>query len=112
MDKIKDDNYYIQKALIEIKIIIEYSNGLDYTRLISNRRNLDAIIFRLEQLIEQVKNLSNEFKAKHSNIPWGDIIGFRNGLVHEYGETDYTTVYEVISKDIYELKELFELSLK
>ena len=74
----------------------------------SDGKNIDATIFRLQQMIEHIKNLSIEFKGKHNEIPWGDIVGFRNGLVHEYGSTDYSTVFEVVSKDIYGLKELFE----
>lgn len=108
----KNDAYYMEKALLEIEIIINYTKGLSYEEFMSDGRNIDATVFRLEQLIEHIKNLSPEFKNNHSNIPWGDIIGFRNGLVHEYGKTDYTTVYEVVSKDIYELKELFESNLK
>ena len=104
----KDDVYYMQKSLIEIEIIIKYTKGLSYEEFMSDGRNIDATIFRLEQMIEHIKHLSTEFQQKHNNIPWGEIMGFRNGLVHEYGETDYTTVYEVVSKDIYELKELFE----
>ena len=104
----KNDAYYMKKALVEIEIIIRYTKGLSYEEFMSDGRNIDATIFRLEQMIEQIKHLSPEFKREHSSIPWGDIIGFRNGLVHEYGKTDYTTVYEVVNRDIYELKELFE----
>lgn len=104
----KNDIYYMEKALAEIEIVIKYTQGLSYGEFMSDGRNIDATIFRLEQMIERIKHLSPEFQQKHNNIPWGDIIGFRNGLVHEYGKTDYTTVYEVVSKDIYELKELFE----
>ena len=68
-------------------------------------------MFRLQQMIEKIKNISQEYKSIHNEIPWGDIIGFRNGIVHYYGKTDYITVYEIISKDIYQLKELFENSL-
>lgn len=104
----KDDVYYMQKALVEIEMIIKYTKGLSYKDFMSDGRNIDATIFRLEQMIEHIKHLSLEFRRKHNNVPWGDIIGFRNGLVHEYGKTDYTTVYEVVSKDVYVLKELFE----
>lgn len=38
-------------------------------------------------------------------IELGQIIGFRNGIVHDYGKTDYNIVYEIISSDIYLLKE-------
>lgn len=40
-----------------------------------------------------------------------DSMGFRNGIVHKYGETDYLTVYETITKDIYDLKEFLETIL-
>ena len=104
----KNDIYYMEKALFEIEIIIEYTKGLSYEEFMSDGRNIDATLFSLGQMIEHIKYLSTEFRQEHNNIPWGEIIGFRNGLVHEYGKTDYTTVYEVVSKDVYELKELFE----
>ncbi len=104
----KNNSYYMEKALDEIEIIVKYTKGLSYDEFMSDGRNIDATMFRLEQMIEHIKHLSPEFKEKHNDIPWGDIMGFRNGLVHEYGKTDYSTVYEVISKDIYKLKELFE----
>lgn len=107
----KDDAYYMKKALSEITIIINYTKGLSYDEFMSDGRNIDATIFRLEQMIEHIKHLSIEFRDRHNYIPWGDIIGFRNRLVHEYGETDYTTVYEVVNKDIYALKELFETNI-
>ncbi len=104
----KDDVFYMKKALAEIEIIIEYTDGLSYEEFMNDGRNVDATMFRLEQMIEHIKHLSPEFKEEHDDIPWGEIMGFRNGLVHEYGKTDYTTVYEVVSKDIYILKDLFE----
>ena len=109
MDNKKDDVYYMRKALEEIGYIIEYTKGIDsYEQFMLDRRNLDSVMFRLIQLVEHIKNLSKEFRNEHSNIAWGQIIGFRNGIVHEYGKTDYTIVYETVTENIYELKELFE----
>lgn len=111
MDNNKNDSYYMNKALLDINTIITYSNKKTYDEVINDGQLVDTIMFRLIQLVENIKNISREFKAEHHEIPWGDIIGFRNGIVHEYGETDYTTVYEIITKDIYQLKELFECCL-
>ena len=107
----KSDNFYIQKILGEIEVIIGYTKNLSYIEFMSDGRNVDATMFRLQQMIEHIKNLSIEFKQSHDEIPWGDIIGFRNGIVHEYGATDYSTVYEIITNDIYKLKTLFEENL-
>jgi len=108
----KDDAVYMEQAIIDINAVIGYTKGYSYEQFISDIRTIDATMFRLQQMIEKIKNLSLDFRIKHKEIPWGDIVGFRNGIVHEYGKTDYTTVYEIITKDIYELKELFENELK
>ena len=72
---------------------------------------IDAVMFRLIQLIENIKKLSNNFKEQNSEIPWGKIIGFRNGIVHEYGKTDFTIVYETITSDLDQLIKVFEAAL-
>ena len=107
----KNDKYYMEKALVEIDAIIRYSKNMSYDELMQNEQTVDSVMFRLIQLIENIKDISTAYKLEHNEIPWGDIIGFRNGIVHEYGQTNYTTVYEIISRDIYQLKELFESDL-
>ena len=103
----KNDPYYMKKALIEIGYLEKYCSGLSYDEFLLDSKTNDAIMFRLVQLIENIKKLSNEFTLRHPEVKWGDIIGFRNGIVHEYGEVDYTIVYQIVNKHISELKELF-----
>lgn len=107
----KNDSYYIQKALSEIDQIIEYTINLQFEEFIGDKKTIDATMFRLQQMIEAIKSISKEYKESHSEIPWGEIVGLRNRIVHEYGKIDYTTVFETIDRDIYELKDLFESSL-
>ena len=64
----------------------------------------DAIMFRLVQLGENSQRLIREFKASHPNVPWGLIAGFRNGIVHDYAKTDQAVVYEIVSKDLKDLR--------
>ena len=63
-------------------------------------------MFRLIQLIENIKKISSEFKTQHNEISWNNILGFRNGIVHDYGETDYTIVYEIATQYINKLKDI------
>lgn len=110
MNNQKDDSYYIEKCLEHINTIIKNTKNKSYEEIMSDDVLIDATLFRLIQLIENVKNISQEFKEKHPEIPWGNIMGFRNGIVHEYGKTNYQTVYEIVSSSIYQLKEVFENS--
>ena len=82
MDNIKSDKYYIEKVKENIDAIISYTANKSYDEFVSD-----------------------EYRQEHSKIAWGQIIGFRNKIVHDYGKTDYSVVYEIISADIYELKE-------
>jgi uncharacterized protein with HEPN domain len=53
---------------------------------------------------EACRALPEDFFAQHSNIPWADIIGMRNILVHHYFGIDLDAVWSVIERDIPELK--------
>ena len=107
----KNDYYFLEQALREIEAIILYTKGLKYEEFINDIKTIDATMFRLQQMIEKIKHLSIDYREKHKEIPWGQIFGFRNGIVHEYGKVNYQTVYEIISTDIYNLKEIFISSL-
>lgn len=108
MDNIKNNSYYLRKAVDDINAVIDYVSDIKtYEEFLNNIKTVDAVMFRLVQLIENIKNIDSDYKETHNEIPWGKIMGFRNGIVHEYGSTDYTIVYEIITKNIYDLKNLF-----
>ena len=108
MDNIKDDKYFALKIVENITYIQKYISNKSYEEFMNDSELNDAIMFRFVQLIENVKHISKEFKNEHNYIPWGKILGFRNGIVHEYGKTDYVIVYETATQDLDELKVLFE----
>ena len=58
MDNKKTDAYYAEKAIVNIQTIEKYINGKSYQDFLSDEELIDAIMFRLVQLIENVKNIS------------------------------------------------------
>ena len=108
MDNKKDDKYYAKKAIKDINTIQRYLKDKNYDEFLEDEELIDAVMFRLIQAIEHIKNISAQFKENNPQIPWGDITGFRNGIVHEYGRTDFSTVYETITNDIGPLKEVLQ----
>ena len=105
MDEVKDDKYYMSKAMSEIELIIDYSDGNTLYELQNSPAVLDGIIFRLIQLSEQISKISELFKSLHPEIRWQSIKGFRNRLVHDYGEVDLEFVYNAITVDVPKLKQ-------
>ncbi len=108
MDNKKNNKYYAQKTIENILAIEKYVFDISYDDFVSDGELIDAVMFRFIQLVENIKNISNDFKEENDTIPWKDIVGFRNGIVHEYGEIDYTIVYETAVNDLNDLKTVLE----
>ena len=106
MDNRKDDSYFAKKSLEHIAAIKTYVSGKTYEDFMRDEEIIDAVMFRIIQLTENVKRFSAEFKEEHSEFPWGELIGFRNGIVHDYGKTDYSIVYDSIVNDFDDLEEI------
>ena len=70
MDYIKNDQYYINKIRKDLKFIIDNTLDVDSEELGKNEILLDSMLFRLIQISENSKQLSERFKKEYSEIPW------------------------------------------
>jgi uncharacterized protein with HEPN domain len=68
----------------------------------------DSMVFRLIQISEDAKKLTAEYRDNNSQIPWNDIYGLRNRIVHDYGNVDFTIVFETLKNDIPNVLKLLE----
>lgn len=100
----KDPLIFIEHILDSINKIESFIKGVSKDEFSSDIKLQDALIRRIEIIGESVKNLSKEFKDKHNNIPWSEIAGMRDKLMHHYFGVNLDTVWEVIKKDIPGLK--------
>jgi uncharacterized protein with HEPN domain len=64
-----------------------------------------ACIKQMEIIGEASNHVSDEVKSKFSSIEWGQIVGMRNVFVHEYFGVDAIIVWDIIKKDVPDLKE-------
>ncbi|MDE7337571.1 MAG: DUF86 domain-containing protein [Clostridia bacterium] len=105
MDNVKNDRYYLDKIISDLKFIIQHASGKTKDEIDENEVLLDSIMFRIIQIAENNNKLSADFKEKHSEIPWMSIKGMRNRIVHEYGEVNTYIVYDVVSNGIPDMYE-------
>lgn len=59
----------------------------------------DATLFRLQTIGEAVNQLPDELKDQHPEIPWRDIVDFRNLLAHVYWKVDLNTVWTILEPE-------------
>ncbi len=103
MDNTKNDEYYIERIIKDLQFIVDHTNELSSNDLYSDEVLLDSMMFRLIQISENAKKLTDEYKECHSQIPWKDIYGLRNKIVHNYGDVDLEIVYDTLEDDIPDL---------
>lgn len=106
MDNLKNNDYYIQKIKRDLEFIVVHMQDVDLEELNTNEILLDSMLFRMIQISENVKNLSDEYKQARGHIPWNALYGLRNRIVHDYGNVDLNIVYETLKNDIPELLEM------
>lgn len=95
---------FICDILENIELIENSINNMTKEKFESSKDSIDATIRRIEVIGEAVKNLPDSFREKHSNVPWKDIAGMRDVIIHGYFSVDLDTVWKVIEKDFPDLK--------
>lgn len=81
----------IEEAIADIRRRL---NETGYEVFLSDRDEQALAAFRLSIIGENANKLSAELKARHSEIPWADMVAFRNIVSHEYHRIDPALVWE------------------
>ena len=100
MESNKDDKYYIGKMKNHFERILDTVNNVSYDDYLNDLDKQDITMFNLIQISENAKMISSEYKDKNLDIPWTDIYGLRNRIVHDYGNVVLDVVYETLIIDI------------
>ena len=89
--------------LLAARKVMKYAQGVDFERFDQDEVLQDAIMRRIQIIGEAARKVSGEFKDQHPEIPWYEISGMRNRLVHEYFKVITEKVWEAVVKDIPDL---------
>ena len=100
----KTNEKYVEEIVEDLDFIIRHMSGITKEMLEKDEVLTDSMSFRLIQISEKSKNLTEEFKASHEEIPWYEMTALRNRLVHDYGNVDMSIVFDTLTKDIPNLK--------
>lgn len=98
--KDRDYLFYLEDMLESMRRIIEYTDGLSFDEFKASNLKTDAVVRNLEIIGEASKNVPEEIKSANSEIPWKQMYGLRNLVVHEYFGIDYENIWKIISDDL------------
>jgi len=104
----RDWVFRIQDILKAIEKIESYIEGMTVSQFRKNDLVIDAVVRNLEIIGEASKNISPVIRRLHPNIPWDQMNGMRNVLIHEYFGVDVTTVWHTAKNHLPPLKKQLE----
>lgn len=96
----KDDLAYIEHIKEAISKIIKYTQNLTREEFEENSMVQDAVIRNIEIIGEATKNISSEMTFSYDNIPWKEMAGMRDKLIHDYMGVEIDVVWKTIELDI------------
>ena len=88
--------------------ISSYVANLSYDAFLRDSKTQDAVVRNLEIVGEAAKNISNNFKKSHSLIPWKNLAGVRDRLIHHYFGVNFDIIWSIAKDDLPNLIVEFE----
>ncbi|MBD2678157.1 MULTISPECIES: DUF86 domain-containing protein [Nostoc] len=101
-----------QESLIDIanaiKRSLRYADGISKSELETNDEKLSAILYQITIIGEATKRLSQSFRQQHQEIPWRQMAGMRDVIVHDYDQLDFDVIWDVVENKLPELLNLID----
>ena len=100
----------IEKIIKYTSKILDYTNDTDYSKFESNSILVEACVFNLSQIGELANKIDEDFAGNNPEIPWRNMYGLRNKIVHDYDGVNLVLIWDIVKEDLPELyKKLNEL---
>ena len=103
---------YLKHIRDAIAAVEQYAQGHTCKHFLRTPWDQAAVVRHLEIIGEAAVQVPTDYKSDHPEIPWRRISDFRNVLIHEYFAVDPLLIWEILEKDISELKEKIEKLLE
>ncbi len=104
----RDDSVYLRHILEAIGIVGEYLTDIDYETFSGTRLLQDGVVRQFEIIGEATKNLSQEVRQISPKIPWKNMAGMRDKLIHQYFGVDIKAVWVTAQDDLPPLEKAIE----
>jgi uncharacterized protein with HEPN domain len=102
------DDAYLLDILLAARRARSFVEGFTWDEFAQSDLVQSAVLVPLEIIGEAARRVSAETQRAHSEIPWAEMIGMRNRLIHEYFQVDLARVWETVQDDLPGLIALIE----
>lgn len=93
----------LSKMIAYCEKIMAYCETETYDSFSKNNMLMEACVFNLSQIGELARKLDNDLTASHPDMPWQQLRGLRNRIVHDYEGVNLLLVWSIIHDDLPDL---------
>ncbi len=102
------DKSTIIDILHAAKNIVDFVEGLTYDEFSEDTKTRSAVLHQAMIVGEAVKRLSEEYRENHEQVPWDNMAGLRDVLIHQYNSVDYREIWNVATGELPEIIQKLE----
>ena len=92
--------FRVQDIIEAIEKICRYTGGLNFEAFSADEKTVDAVVRNLEIIGEAVRHIPEEILKEFPALPWAEMRGIRNVLIHEYFGVSLPILWKTTQTDL------------
>ena len=96
----RDSRLYLRDIFAAMVAIQEFVEDMDFEEFAADDKTASAVLRKLEIIGEATKNVPDEIRREYPQVPWRQMAGMRDRLIHSYFRVDYALVWETVKGQI------------
>jgi uncharacterized protein with HEPN domain len=100
----RDPSLYLKDILESIELIEQFVSGMELEEFKKDIKTSDAVIKRFENIGEATKNIPEDIKTRYSEVPWKEMAGMRDKLVHFYFGVKHELIWAAVKNRLPSIK--------